>query len=501
MCTFAHKQYAMARNPIKQLAGQTAVYGLGTVIPRLTNYLVMTPVLTRVFLEQEYGVVSYFYSIIAILMVLMTFGMETGYFRFVTKSGADKQSVFTTAAMPILATSVLFVLLTALLARPLASVLWQPGWAEYLRYSAIIVGMDAVMNVLFARLREENKAMRFALIKIVNVSVNVGLILFFLVLCPWLVINGHNWVSYIYEPSLGVAYVFIANIAASAVSMLLLLPEFAKLNPRSWDKGLFFKLMAYSAPLVAGQLAGTLNEFFDRILQKELLPGPDAMAQLGIYAANYRLAVIIVLFIQMFRYAAEPFFFARAEDKNSPKLYADIMKYFIIFSLAMALGIMMYIDVLKYFLGQAFHVGLHIVPILLLAKVLLGVQVNLSFWYKLIDKTMFGVYLMGLGAVVTITGNLILLPIMGYEGSAWTTLACYGSIVVASYLFSRRYNPFPYDLRSIALYFVAAAGLFGLSQLTKTGELIVDLATGTGYFLAYCALVAVKEKVHKTLRK
>jgi len=425
-------------NPLKKLASQTAIYGLSSVVGRLLNYL-LVPLYTRYFLPAEYGVVTELYAYVAFLVVMLTYGMETAFFRFSKKEETTK--VYSTTLISLLISSVVFVGLIFLNSSAISQWLGYANHPEYIQFFALIIGMDAVASISFAKLREQDKAMRFAFIRIINIMVNIGLNLYFIVYQEY-----------------GIAYIFIANLVASAITLLMLFPQMIS---SSWvfDKKLWKKMMIYALPLLIAGLAGMTNETIDRILLKHLLPNTDiAASELGLYGAFYKLSIIMILFIQTFRFAAEPFFFAQEKEGNSRKIYADVMKYFTIIMAFIFLGVTILYDVIKGFLGSEYHDerGFLVVSILLLANLFLGIYYNLSIWYKLTEKTKYGAYLSIFGAIITLSLNFTLIPVLGFVGCAWATLVCYFSMTVASYYLGKRHFSVPYQVKRIALY------LFGM---------------------------------------
>ena len=425
-------------NPLKKLASQTAIYGLSSVVGRLLNYL-LVPLYTRYFLPAEYGVVTELYAYVAFLVVLLTYGMETAFFRFSKKE--ETTNVYSTTLISLLISSVIFIGLIFLNSSEISRWLGYANHPEYIQFFALIIGMDAVASISFAKLREQDKAMRFAFIRIVNIMINIGLNLYFIVYQEY-----------------GIAYIFIANLVASVITLLMLFPQ---MIGSSWvfDKKLWKKMMIYALPLLIAGLAGMTNETIDRILLKHLLPNTDiAASELGLYGAFYKLSIIMILFIQTFRFAAEPFFFAQEKEGNSRKIYADVMKYFTIILAIIFLGVTIFYDVIKGFLGSEYHDerGFLVVSILLLANLFLGIYYNLSIWYKLTEKTKYGAYLSIFGAIITLSLNFTLIPVLGFVGCAWATLVCYFSMTVASYYLGKRHFSVPYQVKRIALY------LFGM---------------------------------------
>lgn len=481
-------------NPLKQLAGQTAVYGLGTIVPRLLNYLLLTPFYTRVFVQGEYGMVTELYAYVAFLMVLLTYGMETAYFRFV-ENAKNKDKVYSTALVSIFSTSILFIVLVIIYAQSLADIIRYSANVEYIYYFVFIIGIEAFISIPFARLRQQKKPGRFAFIKIANVIVNISLNFFFLWLCPLLLKNNpDSIVGIVYSPDIGVGYAFISNLAATIVTFILLIPDIFKTRIQ-FDVALLKNMLTYALPLLIVGMAGMVNEVSDKIFLKYLWPDPaTALDQVGIYGACFRLAVLMTLFTQMFRYAAEPFFFAQAKEKNSKKVYADVMKYFIIFGLIIFLVVMLYIDIFKYFIGKNFHEGLYVVPIVLFANLFLGIFYNLSIWYKLNNLTRYGAVIAIIGAVITIILNVILIPKIGYLGSAWAHFACYFVMMILSFFWGRKYFPINYDLKRIFLYIALALVLYAVSSYVKPQQFVFQLLVNTVLLIIFFATIYKFEK-------
>jgi O-antigen/teichoic acid export membrane protein len=481
-------------NPLKQLAGQTAVYGMGTIVPRLLNYLLLTPFYTRVFVQGEYGTITELYAYVAFLMVLLTYGMETAYFRFV-ENAKNKDSVYTTSLMSLFVTSSVFILLVLLFATPIAGLIRYSSNVEYIIYFAFIIGIDAFSSIPFARLRQQKKATRFAFIKIINVVVNISLNFFFLWLCPLLLKNDpESFIQHIYSPDIGVGYAFIANLIASVVTLILLTPDIFKIRMQ-FDISLFRNMLIYALPLLVVGLAGMVNEVSDKIFLKYLWSDPEtALNQVGIYGACFRLAVLMTLFTQMFRYAAEPFFFAQAKEKNSKQVYADVMKYFVVFGLIIFLVVMLYIDIFKYFIGPDFHEGLFIVPIILFANLFLGIFYNLSVWYKLNNLTRYAAIIALIGAAITVILNVALIPKIGYLGSAWAHFACYLVMMIISYFWGRKHFPIDYDLKRIFLYTTLAITLFAVGHWLRIDSFGLKIFLNTILLFLFLIVVYRFEK-------
>jgi len=450
---------------LKKLAGQTAIYGLSSIVGRLLNYL-LVPLYTRVFDPGEYGVVTQLFALAAFFNIVFTYGLETAYFRFFqTEKGNEK--VYSTSLISIIASSLTLGLLIVIFSGPLSDLLRMDGnhdtnLALYIAMFAAVLAFDAITAVPFARLRQENKAARFAFLRLVNIGVNILLNVFFLIICPKLVAAGttNSFIHMIYDPGFGIGYIFTSLIVASAVTLLMLSPEIFRVK-LEFDKVLWKKMMIYSFPLAIAGFAGMINETFDRILLPMLIEDKStAMAQLGIYGACYKLSILMTLFIQTFRYAAEPFFFNHSDKEQSREIYATVMHWFVLVCSFIFLAVMMYIDIVELLIGPEFREGLAVVPILLMANLCLGVFFNLSIWYKLTGKTKWGAWLAIFGAAITLIFNFILIPSMGYMGAAWATLICYASMMAVSYYGNQKYFPVPYKLRPLFGYVFFALLLY-----------------------------------------
>ena len=499
----------MSNNPIKALAGQTMIYGMGTIVPRLLNYL-LVPLYVRVFAAGVYGQITDLYAWIAFLLALLTYGMETTFFRYTQKANPDK--VFNNIISCIFVTTGIFLLLYSFLYKNFAQLIQYQHNTQYVLLIGIIVALDAITAVPFAKLRNNNKAKLFTIIKIANVAFNVALNLFFLVVIPETALA-------ISEKLFGtqaglLIWVLISNVLSSLLSLILLLPQF-KNYYFELDKSLIRPMLAYAIPILLISLVGMVNEVADKILIKYLTPVPDAetlatlgitgeeyaLQQLGIYGANFKLAVLMTIFIQMFRYASEPFFFGKAKDRNAPELYAKVMTYFVIFCLLIFLGVMFYIDILKYFIGRGgsdYHEGLIIVPIVLIANMFYGIVFNLSIWFKLTDKTFSGTIISIIGATVTLLCLFILVPKIGYLGAAIAHLACYTVMMLVSYFWGQKVFPVPYQVGRIVFYIIFAIGLFLFSTVFGDFNLKFRLFINTMLIFAYLGTIFVIER-KKTL--
>ncbi|HEY6162033.1 MAG TPA: oligosaccharide flippase family protein [Bacteroidia bacterium] len=460
-------------NPLKKLAGQTAIYGLPTIVGRLLAYF-LVPLYTYNFTRAQYGTVSEMYAYVSFLLVVLTYGMETALFNFSARAEKNdteaRQNVFSTILTTVSITSVLFISLLVLFAQPIANLIQYPDHPEYVRWFGFILGLDAITSIAFAKLRERNRARQFAIIKTINIAVNILLNVFFIGLCkPGYDHDPGSFFGNFYNPGIGIGYIFISNLIASTVTLLVLLPAFFSAK-FSIDKKLLRQVLPYALPLLIAGLAGMTNETIDRILIKYLVPGKEGLEQNGIYGACYKISIIMTIFVQTFRYAAEPFFFSHARETGARDIYARVMNYFVIVCMLIFLGTMMNISWIQKFVGPDFRSGLAVVPILLMANFCLGAFFNLSIWYKLTGHTRWGAYLTVYGAVVTLVINFAFIPVYGYMASAWATLICYASMMVISYFVGNKYYPVDYDLKKILGYIVLALGLYFFSSILTSND-------------------------------
>ncbi len=485
----------MSTTLFKKLAGHTAIYGLSTVVGRLLNYL-LTPYLTRRFATSEYGVVTDLYSFVGFMMVIFTYGMETAFFRYI-KDADDPYRVYSTAMISIGGTTLVLATLLILFLQPLGNLLLYPDQLSLILCVIFILAFDALVAIPFAYLRYTERPVKFSIIRIINISIFVGLILFFLKLCPELAEQGHTWVHRIYDPSFGVGYVFIANLIASICTFLLLLPEILRVRWQ-FDPQLWKTMLIYSLPLVIVGFSGSINELLDRFILKYLLPDSfeENMAQVGIYGAVYKLSILMSLFTQAFRMGAEPFFFQQSNNKEAKDIYALSMKYFIIVGCFIFMGVVLFIDLFQYFIGQDFRVGLKVVPVLLLANLFLGIYYNLSIWYKLTNKTLIGAGIALIGALITVILNILLIPSFSYVGSAWTTLICYTIMVAISYQLCQRFFPIPYNIRRICTYIGIAIGVVLIEiGIISTLNPLLAFPIRIGCLLGFAGLVIQLENI------
>ncbi len=486
---------------LKKFAGQTLIYGLSTIIARLFNF-VLTPIFVQKYPVAIYGIFTTVYAWAAILNAIMAFGMETTFFRYLQKNEKDKEKVYNNTFIVILFTVVLFVSSTILFTKPIAA--WVlPGEnvadaTKYIQYFIFILSADALAVIPFAKIRADGKPLRFGIIKMINISFFVGFSLLFIIAIPIILENqwwGSEWISAWYKPG-WIGYVFIANLIASIVTLLVLLPEILQLRLRP-DKALIKNMFWYSFPILVANISFIINEILALIFLSKLLPEDISKVALGTYGAVQKIAIFLSIFVQAFRLGAEPFFFSHAKHPNSGKTYAIIMDYFIIFMSLAMVGLVANIDILKYFIkgGNAieqakYWSGLPVVPVLLMGYIFLGIYMNLSIWYKLSDQTRYGLYISVTGAIITIVFNLIFIPKYSFYASAWITMFVYFSMMTLSFFLGQRNHPIPYHVLKNVLYILAAAGLSYLSFSVFKKNIII----GNTLFLLFLAVSCWAEK-------
>ncbi len=483
---------------IKSLAKDTAVYGISSIVGRFLNWC-LVPLYTCKFPAQEYGIVTYIYSIVALALIILTYGMETGFFRFANHERWNKpEQVYSTALISLATTSTIFIIAIIAFLRPVSNSMGCASHPSYVWTMAVAVGLDAFSAIPFAYLRYKNRPFRFATLKLINIGLNIVLNLFFILLCPYLLETMPAAVSWFYDPSFGIGYIFVANLISSIVTIFLLFPEITGIR-YTFNWKLLKEMLAYSFPLLILGIAGIMNQTIDKILYPLLVSDhQQAMTGLGIYGANYKIAIVMVMFTQAFRFAYEPFIFVqnRERGENKNQAYRDAMKFFVIFAMIIFLVVMFYIDILKYFISPNYFSGLKVVPIIMLAELFFGVFFNLSLWYKLTDKTIWGMWFSLLGLAVTIALNVAFVPRYGYIACAWAAFACYGIMMVASYFVGKKKHPIGYQTGRIIGYFAIAMVLYALGICCKTPWTGVDFAIKTLLLVIYIVIISKCEKIN-----
>ena len=430
---------------MKSLAKDTAIYGLSSIIGKFLNYLLVPLYTYALARTSEYGIVTNIYAWTALLLVLLTYGMETGFFRFANRDDFDARTVYKTSYFTLFISSALFTLLVIIFHQPIAIVLGYPDHAEFVEMMFATVAIDAFACIPFAYLRYQKRPILFAALKLLFVLLNIAFNILFLI------VLGKN----------DVFYVFLSNILATTIQTLCLLP-FTLPRGGRFDVAVLREMLRYSLPLLVLGVAGIMNQTLDRILFPYLYTGDDAQAQLGIYGACFKVAMVMMMFTQAFRYAYEPFVFAKHKDRKSVEAYADAMKYYIIFSYLILLGVIFYLDIFRYIVSSAYWEGLKIVPVVLWTYVFQGIYFNLSFWYKLTDETKWGAYFSLIGLAITLVLQIIGVPLIGYWASCGSSLVCYFVIMLLSYFIGQKKAPIPYDLKTIGGYTALTLGLLGV---------------------------------------
>ena len=483
---------------IKNLAGQTIWYGASSIAARFLNYL-LTPYLTAKLSGPGYGEMSLVYAAIPFLNVIFTYGIETAYFRF-SRNEKIKNELYSTASISIFASTFLLTALMLFSKSGVAHFLKLDEHPEFITYSAIIIALDTLATLPFAKLRQQGRPKKFAMIRLTSIILTIFLTYFFISVCPKILAkNPDSFINLFYKKDYGVGYVILANLIASAFTLLLLYKELFSFKWK-FNKAIWKEMMIYSLPLVIAGFGGMINETFDRIMLNWWAPVSNAMAaknEVGIYSACYKLSILISLFIQAFRMGAEPFFFKQADGHNPQRTYARVMKFFVITITLMFLVVAMYLDIWKYFIRNTnFWTGLKVVPVLLLANMFLGIYYNLSIWYKLTNKTMYGAWITVAGAAITLLINYFFIPYFSYMACAWATFASYGSMMVISYVWGQKHYRIPYAWKKLVAYIVIVVLIYFLHRgiVALNHNIYLDLFSASILVLLYCWFIGTVEK-------
>lgn len=464
-------------NEVRALARQTAVYGLGTIVPRFLNYGVIAIFYTRIFSRSEYGIVTELYAWMAILQIILTYGMETGFFRF-AQNKENYEKVYSTSLISLFSSSLFFILFVLVFLKPISAALNYADHPDFVGMSAAIIAIDAFTAIPFARLRKENRPGIFSILKILNVAITIGSVLFLLLAAPGIWEKSTGIFKKVYDPEYKVGYVFVANLAGSIFTLIMLLPFIIKVKP-VFEKSIWLSMLKYSFPLLIAGLSGSINDALDKVIMRRVIGNESGLATVGVYGAGYKVAVMMALFIQMFRFAAEPFFFERAKHDNAKETYAFVMRYFVIAMLLVFLLINLYIKGFQYVIGPIFRESLIVVPIVSMGYLLYGIYINHSIWYKLNDLTRFGIYITLVGAVITVLINVFLIPVYGYMASAWAHVASYGAMIIMSFILAERHYKIKYDMFKLIPYFIISIGMVMFSRIFKYGGIIQELLINT----------------------
>lgn len=494
---------------LKSLAKDTAVYGLSSIIGKFLNYL-LVPLHTAVLpvASGQYGVVSNMYAFTALMLVFLTFGMETGFFRFANKSDEEPMKVYANALIYVGGLSLVFLVLCLAFLHPLAGWLDYDAHPEFVGMIVIVIALDSFLSIPFAFLRYKKRPMKFAGIKLFSISLNIGLNLFFLLVCPWLEAHWPGSVSWFYDPQYLVGYIFAINVVTSVIQLFFFIPELKGFAYRV-DKRLMKQMITYSFPILILGLVGVLNQSVDKMIYPFLFTDrQEGLVQLGIYSATSKIAMVMAMFTQAFRYAYEPFVFGKNKEGDHRAMYADAMKYFLIFSFLAFLAIMFYLDILRYLVNREYWEGLSVVAIVMGAEIFKGIYFNLSFWYKLTDETRWGAYFSLVGCAIIVMMNVWLVPIYGYVASAWASVAGYAVITLLSYVIGQKKYPIHYDLKKIGGYVLTTVVLYFIAQGVHIESIVWRLAFRTlllGLFVCYLInsdfLFVKKALIHRFIKK
>ncbi len=489
---------------VKKLASQTLWYGLSNILGRFLNYFLFL-LLAYLYLPEEIAQVAQVYVIVPFLNILFTMGLETSYFRY--SNQIEKQKLFNTLNSFLLLTTVGLTLILFLGATPIVGLIEMTRHTSYYYWMLLIVSLDTLTVLPFAKLRQEGRPKKFAMLKLISIVINVGLVVFFLMACPYLIKQGYSLPTYLYDPSVGIGYYIIANLIATFITLFLLFPEWKGFTFKI-DKSLLKEIMTYSFPIIIVGFGGMINDFLSRVTYYKVLHDPIKQLdhEFGVFTANYRLAVLATLFIQVFKMGAEPFFFNQAKNKDAPETYARITNIFVIICCYIFLCIAMNLDVLKLLIAskhKEYAEGIHIVPVLTMANIFIGIYYNLAIWYKLTNQTMKGAIITLLGVVVTIVLNLILVPYFHYTGAAWATFFCYFFMMVVSLVWGQKYYPIPYAIKKLSFYLLLVIAMFVLYQGAFTYFNYHGLLLNSIVFLASIAIFSLvvlkydKEEIRK----
>lgn len=478
---------------VKSLAKDTAIYGMSSIVGKFLNWC-LTPLYTYLLIPEEYGIIVNLYAWIGLMLVLLTYGLETGFFRFANDpEKGDSQTVYSTCMTSLGITTLLFLGFITVFLSPISTALQCEQHPEYITLIVLIISFDVFSALPFAYLRFRLRPIRFAVLKLLNIGLTICLNLFFLIACPAIFKSHPEWIGWFYDPAYGAGYILISNAIASFILLLCLTPEIFRIRWHfRWD--LLRQILRYSFPLLILGLAGIMNQNLDKILYPYLVADQaEAMNQLGIYGANAKIAVVMIMFTQAFRYAYEPFIFARTKGEDKRSTYALAMKYFIIVDLLIFLGVMFFLDIIRYFIDPRYFAGLKVVPIIMMAELFSGVFFNLSLWYKLTDRTQWGVWFSLIGLMIIVTLNLTLVPRFGYVACAWAAFACYFVMMFLSWLVGQKYYPVAYDLKSIGKYTALALILYFLGMWPEIDHIVLRLAYRALLLCLYLAYLIRKD--------
>ena len=479
-------------NGLKSLVKDTALYGISSIVGRFLNYLLVPLYTIKITAESGgYGVVTNVYAYTALLLVLLTFGMETTLFRFSTKEGEEPRKVYGTVLWLVTLVAVAFAVLSLLFNTPLSALMGYADHPEYIACMTTIVAIDAVQSIMFARLRQQGRAVKFVTLKMAFIVMSISLNLFIFLAAPVLYASHPEWMAW-YDPEYSVGYIFIINLICTASITLGFLPELKGLT-YGFDRQLARRMLRYAMPILVLGIAGILNQVADKITYLFIMPGVEGEVQLGIYGACVKIAMIMAILLQAFRYAYEPFVFNQSQGKSQDAMCAVTMKYFVIFTLLAFLVVVFYMDLFKYLVGSTYWEGLRVVPIVMMAEIFMGIYFNLSFWYKLNDKTYWGAIMSVIACAVLLAVNILFVPRYGYIACAWGGVAGYGTAMLLSYFIGQHYHPIAYDVKGILSYFALALGLFAVSQALPLESPWLRMSANTLLLALFVAYVVKRD--------
>lgn len=477
---------------MKSLAKDTAIYGVSSIVGKFINWLLVPLYTYKLAQTSDYGIVTNLYAWTALLLVILTYGMETGFFRFANKDEANAAKVYGNSLISVGTTSLIFALLVVFFSQPIATFLGYSNHPEFIWMLGLSVAMDAFASIPFANLRFKKRPLVFAGLKLFYIALNVALNLFFLIMCPWLMKVAPDTVSWFYNPDYGVGYIFISNVIATTIQTLVL-SKYIFEAKFEFDGALLKKILKYSYPLLFLGIAGIANQNLDKILFPFLRLGEEGRAELGVYGAVGKIAMVIMMFTQAFRYAYEPFVFAKNKDKNSTHSYSMAMTYFVIFSLLIYLAIVLYMDVLKYLIAPEYWIGLAVVPVIMFSYIFQGIFFNLSIWYKLTDKNHYGAWFSAVGTLIIIVGNIVFVPKYSYWASVWSAFVGFFIVMLLSYIFGQKHMPIRYDLKKMGVYTLLALGLFAISLFISTPYFLLNLVLKTMLLAVFVVYLIKKD--------
>lgn len=482
----------MANNKLKKLLSDTAIYGMSSIIGRFLNYLLVPLYTYKIAAESGgYGVVTNLYAYTGLILVLLIFGMETTFFRFSNKENVNPEKAFSTSLIAVGSVALFFVAVVTIFLTPISNAMNYATHPEYIEIMAIIVALDAFQAILFSRLRYENRPIKFAALKLLFIGLNIGMNLFIFLVAPNIYQHYPSLMGW-YNPDYQVGYIFVVNLICTSLVTFGFIPELRHLR-NGLDFSMLKQMLKYTWPLLLLGVAGILNQVADKICYRFIVPGTEGEVQLGIYGACVKIAMIMALITQAFRYAYEPFVFGNNKDKNSKTTQALVMKLFVIVTMMAFMAVMMYMDILRHFISPSYWEGLKVIPIVMMAEVFMGVYYNLSFWYKLTDQTYWGAIFSGIGCAVLLAINFIFVPKIGYMACAWGGFAGYGICMVLSFLVGQKKAPIPYEVGKILFYMAFAVALYLLSTIYQPEGMAARLAYNTIYLVVFMAVAYIMD--------